>query len=99
MLTERDDVMKNDNKDKLSKLYQLRRTTIDSINEYKQEVNILNEILDDINNNICKIKGHSFSCREKNGVYIKKCRLCDKIIVTNYKEDNVNKKQIKVKVK
>ena len=99
MLTERDDFMKNDNREKLSKLYQLRRTTIDSINEYKQEVNILNEILDDINNNICKIKGHSFSCREKNGVYIKKCRLCDKIIVTNYKEDNVNKKKIKVKVK
>jgi len=99
VLTERDDVMNNDNKEKLSKLYQLRRTTIDSINEYKKEISVLNETLDDINNNICKIKGHSFSCREKNGVYIKKCRLCGKIIVTNYKEDNVNKKKIKVKVK
>lgn len=89
----------NNNKEKLFKLYQLRRTTIDSINEYKQEISVLNETLDDINNNICKIKGHSFSCKEKNGVYIKKCRLCGKMIVTNYKEDNINKKKIKVKVK
>lgn len=89
-------VMLKNSEEKLVQLYERKKYINSKIKDYKMKLDALYSLLEIVNEDICKVQGHSFTMWEENAdrfldrswYYERQCSICGKKEIITEEPDN-----------